>query len=53
MVKRKEAAWKEVLGARDEATKDVWKLTKKKRERLKVYISEQEKVNEKFGSRCE
>ena len=27
-VKRKEAAWKEVLGARDE---DVWKLTKKKR----------------------
>ena len=38
-VRRKEAAWK-VLAARDEeAKKDVWKLTEKKRERLKdVYI---------------
>ena len=53
MVKRKKAARKEVLGARDEAAKDVWKLTKKKRERLKgVYIRARES-NEKFGSRCE
>ena len=39
MVQRKEAAWKEVFGAKDKvAKKDIWKLTQKKKER---YISEQ------------
>ena len=39
-VKRKVAAWKEMLGARDKMqNKDVWRFTKKKGERLKdVYI---------------
>ena len=40
-VRRKEAVWKELLAANDEESKDVWNLTEKKRERLKVYISEQ------------
>ena len=36
VVKRKEDAWKEVLGARDEdAREGVWKSTMRKRERLK------------------
>ena len=36
VVGRKEATWKEVLTASDkEAKEDVWKLTNKKRERLK------------------
>ena len=35
-VRRNEAAWKEVLAARDEEAKgDVWKLTEKRRESLK------------------
>ena len=38
-VKRKEAAWKEVLLEMKIQKKDVWKLTKKKRERFKnVYM---------------
>ena len=37
-VEEKEVAWKEVLGARLQK-KGVWRLTKRKRERLKdVYI---------------
>ena len=35
-VKRKEDAWKEVLGTRDKGAREsVWKPTKRKRERLK------------------
>ena len=39
-VRRKDAAWKEVLAASDEEEKkDVWKRTERRRERLKcVYI---------------
>ena len=40
---RKEAAWNEVLGATDEEAKErcMEAYKEKKRERLKVYISEQ------------
>ena len=39
MVKRKKAALKDVLRDReDDEKKGVWKFSKKKRERLKVYI---------------
>ena len=38
-VERKGAAWREVLGVRDEVAKD--RFTRKKKKGLKVYISEQ------------
>ena len=47
VVEKKEAAWKEVLGAKDEASKERCKrFTKKKIERLKAEL---EGVNEPFG----
>ena len=48
-VKRKETAWKEVLGARDEDAKekDVWKFTQKRKVKRCIY-QRKEEVNEQF-----
>ena len=49
-VERKEAAWKDVMGARVEVTKDrLWRSVKKKRKRLRKCIYQGKKeVNEQF-----
>ena len=51
VVRRKEAALKEVLGVRDEDAKDKMfgSLPRRKREKLKCIYQSKNKINEQFG----
>ena len=48
VVERKEAAWKKVLGAKDEVAKERCMVTKKKKVKRCIYQRKNE-VNEQFG----